>query len=143
MIYNIKDSDVEKYIDTVREYFSGQKRFVYIATFGCQQNDADSEKLAGMSIDMGYTVTKDPQEADLILVNTCAIREHAEMRVFGNVGALIHQKRKNPELMIILCGCMAQKEEIRNRVKNSFRSLGCAWACSAAAIMSSGRIVIP
>ena len=99
----------------------GKQRYALVDTYGCQQNESDSEILRGWLRDMGYAMTDKEEQADVICVNTCAIREHAEMRVFGNVGALIHQKRKNPELMIILCGCMAQKEEIRSRVKNSFR----------------------
>ena len=66
----------------------------YVDTYGCQQNEADSELLRGMLADMGYQITDTDQGADVIVINTCAIREHAEQRVFGNVGALVHGKRK-------------------------------------------------
>ena len=81
----------------------------YVDTYGCQQNEADSELLRGMLADMGYQITDTDQGADVIVINTCAIREHAEQRVFGNVGALVHGKRKKPDQIICLCGCMAQE----------------------------------
>ena len=91
-----------------------------VMTYGCQQNEADSELIRGMLIDMGCTLTEDENEADLVLLNTCAIREHAEMRVFGNIGALSHAKRRNPNLIIALCGCMAQQQSIVDKVKKSY-----------------------
>ena len=80
-----------------------------VDTYGCQQNEADSEELRGYIELMGYGFTENENEADLIVVNTCAIREHAEMRVLGNVGALVHAKAKNPNLLVAVCGCMAQR----------------------------------
>ena len=73
-----------------------------VDTFGCQQNVADGQKLMGMLKASGFTLTQDPKEADLVLLNTCAIREHAEDRVFGNLGALTHTKKENPEQVICL-----------------------------------------
>ena len=81
-----------------------------VDTFGCQQNVADGQKLMGMLADSGFTFTEDPKEADLVILNTCAVREHAEQRVFGNLGILTHTKKENPEQVICLCGCMAQEE---------------------------------
>ncbi len=98
-----------------------RQHYALVDTYGCQQNESDSEILRGWLRDMGYAMTEDEEQADVIVVNTCAIREHAEMRVFGNVGALVHHKKRNPELIVALCGCMAQKEEIRSRVKKSFQ----------------------
>ena len=98
----------------------GRTRYAFVDTYGCQQNESDSEILRGWLVAMGYALTEDEEQANVICVNTCAIREHAEMRVFGNVGALIHHKRRDPELIVILCGCMAQKEEIREKVRKSF-----------------------
>ena len=92
-----------------------------VDTYGCQQNEADSERLRGMLREMGYTFTQDENEADLVLFNTCAVREHAEHRVFGNIGALVHTKRRNPEQIIILCGCMAQEPTVVEKVRQSFR----------------------
>ena len=85
----------------------GQK-LAYVDTYGCQQNEADSERLRGYLARMGYAFSPTEEGADLVLLNTCAIREHAEQRVFGNVGALTHTKRRHPEQVICLCGCMAQ-----------------------------------
>lgn len=92
-----------------------------VDTFGCQQNVADGEKLMGMLGEMGFTFTDEPAEADLVILNTCAVREHAEQRVFGNLGALTHTKKENPEQVIALCGCMAQEERVSKRVKESYR----------------------
>ena len=93
----------------------------YVDTYGCQQNEADSELLRGMLCDMGYQITGTDQGADVIVINTCAIREHAEQRVFGNVGALVHGKRKNPSQIICLCGCMAQEPHVAERLRQTYR----------------------
>ena len=79
---------------------SGRRPLALVDTYGCQQNEADSEEIRGYIELMGYGFTDSESEADLIVVNTCAIREHAEMRVLGNVGALVHAKAKNPNLQI-------------------------------------------
>ena len=92
-----------------------------VDTFGCQQNVADGQKLMGMLQNCGFTFTQEPQGADLVILNTCAIREHAEQRVFGNLGILSHTKRENPEQVICLCGCMAQEPRVSKRVKESYR----------------------
>ncbi len=92
-----------------------------VDTFGCQQNVADGEKLMGMLKEMGFSLTDEPKEADVVILNTCAIREHAEQRVFGNLGALTHTKKANPQQIICLCGCMAQEERVGKRVKESYR----------------------
>lgn len=91
-----------------------------VDTFGCQQNVADGQRIMGMLKDMGFTFTDRPEEADLVLLNTCAVREHAEDRVFGNLGALSHTKRENPNQIICLCGCMAQEKRVSERVKKSY-----------------------
>ena len=91
-----------------------------IDTFGCQQNVADGQKLMGMLEVMGFTFTDKPVEADVVILNTCAVREHAEDRVFGNLGALTHSKKENPEQVICLCGCMAQEERVSERIKRSY-----------------------
>ena len=92
-----------------------------VDTFGCQQNVADGQKLMGMLEACGFTFTQDPKEADLVILNTCAVREHAEQRVFGNLGMLTHTKKENPEQVIALCGCMAQEERVSKRVRESYR----------------------
>ncbi len=97
-----------------------ETRLAFVDTYGCQQNEADSERLRGFLARMGYGFTTDEHEADLVLLNTCAIREHAEQRVFGNVGALVHSKRKNPKQIICVCGCMAQNPKSAERFRRSF-----------------------
>ncbi len=92
-----------------------------VDTFGCQQNVADGQKLMGMLEQMGFAFTREPREADLVILNTCAVREHAEQRVFGNLGILTHTKRENPEQIVALCGCMAQEERVSKRVRESYR----------------------
>ena len=92
-----------------------------VDTFGCQQNVADGQKLMGMLASCGFTFTQEPGEADLVILNTCAVREHAEQRVFGNLGILTHTKRENPEQVVALCGCMAQETRVSQRVKESYR----------------------
>ncbi|MEA5039682.1 MAG: tRNA (N6-isopentenyl adenosine(37)-C2)-methylthiotransferase MiaB [Clostridiaceae bacterium] len=89
-------------------------------TFGCQQNEADSEQLRGMLIDMGYGLTDDEQGADLLIFNTCAVREHAEMRVYGNVGSTVHYKKDNPNLLVCVCGCMAQQQQVADKLHDSY-----------------------
>lgn len=92
----------------------------FVHTYGCQGNVADSERIKGSLSLMGYVMTENKEEADLILYNTCAIREHAEDRVFGNVGAIKRLKQLNPNLIIALCGCMMQQEHIREKIYNSY-----------------------
>ena len=91
-----------------------------VRTFGCQQNVADSQKIMGMLEAMGYSIVGETDEADLIIFNTCAVREHAEDRVFGNVGALVLIKLRKPDTVIALCGCMMQQEHIAEKIKKSF-----------------------
>ena len=93
----------------------------YVDTYGCQQNEADSERLRGYLSEMGYGFTADENAADVIILNTCAIREHAEQRVFGNLGALVHAKRQHPGQIICVCGCMAQEKHVSEKIKQSFR----------------------
>ena len=95
----------------------------FVDTYGCQQNEADSERLRGYLREMGYDFTDSEAEADLILINTCAIREHAEMRVLGNVGALVHTKRAKPNQLICVCGCMAQEPHRAQKIKESYRQV--------------------
>ncbi len=89
-------------------------------TYGCQQNVADTQKIAGMLLEMGFELTEEEAQADLIVINTCAVREHAELRVLGNVGQLSHLKKKNPELIIALCGCMVQQEQVAEKIRRSY-----------------------
>lgn len=92
-----------------------------VDTFGCQQNVADSQHIMGMLEAMGCTFVTAPEEADIVVLNTCAIRDHAEKRVYGTLGALTHTKKANPEQIICLCGCMAQRPEVAEKVRQSYR----------------------
>ena len=91
-----------------------------VDTYGCQQNEADSEKLRGYLAEMGCGFTQDEFSADIIVVNTCAVREHAEMRVLGNVGQLNHSKKAKPGQIIAVCGCMVQQEHMAEKIKKSY-----------------------
>ena len=98
----------------------GQAGLALVDTYGCQQNEADSEKLRGYLAEMGYGFTQDEFAADIIVVNTCAVREHAEMRVLGNVGALNHTKKAKPDQIICVCGCMVQQEHMAEKIRRSY-----------------------
>ena len=89
-------------------------------TYGCQQNEADSEKIRGMLVQSGYAIVSAAEGADVVVMNTCAIREHAEQRVFGNLGALTHTKRRHEGQKIFLCGCMAGQTVVTDRIKKSY-----------------------
>ena len=98
----------------------GRQPMGCVVTFGCQQNEADSELIRGMLIDMGFGLTDDETKADVLIFNTCAIREHAEMRVFGNVGQTSHYKKENPDMVICVCGCMPQQPQVAEKIKKSY-----------------------
>jgi len=122
-------SEIDKqrtFMQNVRELAQERKNplFAYVDTYGCQQNEADSEKLRGMLVEMGYEITADENVADIAVVNTCAIRENAENRVLGNVGALVHTKRANPKQLIVFCGCLAGVPETVEKVRNSYHHVG-------------------
>ena len=89
-------------------------------TYGCQQNEADSQTLRGLLSQCGYDIIQEAEGADVVIMNTCAIREHAEQRVFGTLGALTHTKRRYPEQKIFLCGCMAGQTEVVERIRKSY-----------------------
>lgn len=97
-----------------------KKPLAFVETYGCAQNENDSERLRGMLFDMGYDFTDSPQTADLVLYNTCAVRENAELRVYGNIGALKHLKAKHEGLIIGVCGCMMQQEHIKENIKKRY-----------------------
>ena len=125
----VHKNEIEKqkvYIKKLHEKSQTQRKqpLAYVDTYGCQQNEADSEKLRGMLVEMGYGITGDENKADIAVVNTCAIRENAENRVLGNVGALIHTKRANPRQLIVFCGCLAGVPETVEKVRESYQHVG-------------------
>ena len=127
MAYNrveIPEAELERQRDickNIRERLGGRRPLAFVDTYGCQQNEADSEALRGYIELMGFGFTEDENEAELIVVNTCAVRGHAEMRVLGNVGALVHAKARNPRLIVAVCGCMVQQPHMAEKIKKSFR----------------------
>ena len=106
----------------IKEYWTcqGITPLAYVETYGCQQNEADSERIRGLLSECGYAITDTSEGADVVVMNTCAIREHAEQRVFGNLGALTHTKRRHPRQKIFLCGCMAGQQIVVDRIKKSY-----------------------
>ena len=121
----IPQADVERQLDFCEKIADitstwNEKPLAHVMTYGCQQNEADSERLRGFLERMGYGFTDSAEDARIIVINTCAIREHAEQRVLGNVGALVHLKRKNPDLLICLCGCMMQEPTRVAEIKKSY-----------------------
>ncbi|MBQ7043093.1 MAG: tRNA (N6-isopentenyl adenosine(37)-C2)-methylthiotransferase MiaB [Clostridia bacterium] len=97
-----------------------KKPLAFVHTYGCQGNVSDGERIKGLLEQSGYGFTEDIEEADLILYNTCAVREHAEDRIYGNVGAIKRLKKANPNLIIALCGCMMQQQRVAEKIKKSY-----------------------
>ncbi len=110
------------FCDKIHAYWQAQGRMpkAYVETYGCQQNEADSERIRGMLHESGYSICSEAEGADVVVMNTCAIREHAEQRVFGNLGELTHTKKRHPAQKLFLCGCMAGQEKVSTRVKLSY-----------------------
>ena len=122
----LSDGDMARqreFTEKIKELHAQRGKAVHalVDTFGCQQNVADSQHIMGMLEAMGCDFVTEPAEADIIVLNTCAIRDHAEKRVYGNLGALTHTKKANPEQIICLCGCMAQRPEVAEKVRQSYR----------------------
>lgn len=110
---------------------NGFRKGAFVMTFGCQQNEADSEKIAGMAEQMGYEIVSSPENAYLIVVNTCAIREHAELKALSTIGQYKHIKQKNPELVIAVCGCMVTQEHRVNDIKFKYPYVDFVFSTSA------------
>jgi len=110
------------FCDKISAYWRDENRTpaAYVETYGCQQNEADSEKLRGYRTQCGYAIVQEAEGADVVVMNTCAIREHAEQRVFGNLGALTHTKKRHPAQKIFLCGCMAGQQKVSERIRKSY-----------------------
>ncbi len=100
-----------------------RKPLAVVETHGCQQNENDSERLRGMLKEAGYEFTDDINSADLVVFNTCAVRENAEDKIFGRIGILKHIKESKPQLMIALCGCMVQQEHIAEKIRTVHRQV--------------------
>ena len=111
------------YSEKVRKIFAEREAppLCCVHSYGCQQNVNDGEKITGQLCAMGCGVTDDMASADVIILNTCAVRENAELKVYGNIGELKHLKEKNPDLIIGICGCMAQEPKTVEKIKKSYR----------------------
>ena len=106
---------------TPRLYFEIHRVcLLYTSVYGCAQNEADMELIRGMLEQMGFAFTSRPEEADLILINTCAVREGAEFRIYGNVGEFKRLKEKNRKLTIVVCGCMMQQKQVVEKMQRSY-----------------------
>lgn len=123
-VYNA--AEIKKSLLDILEQYklrSGHYPLALIHSYGCQQNVSDGEKLKGKLSQIGYEFTDSPKEAQLIIYNTCAVRENAEDRVFGNLGDLKHLNEENPELIIGVCGCMAQQQHIADKIRNTYKQV--------------------
>ena len=119
----MENYDYQKYIETLLTHNSSLKHQpkAMVMTYGCQQNTSDSEIIKGMLDQMGYIFCESYDEADLVVFNTCAVREHAELKVYGNIGALKPIKKKRPDLKVAVCGCMMQQESVQKEIKQKYR----------------------
>ena len=127
---NIPEQEPQRqycYIKLAAEYVKrleealGRKPLCAVTTFGCQMNARDSEKLAGILLQIGYQMTDSEEEADFVIYNTCTVRDNANQRVYGRLGVLNSLKKKKPHLKIALCGCMMQEESVVEKIKKSYR----------------------
>ena len=119
------------YIEEIRKYTSADAKKAYVRSFGCQLNISDGEKIKGLLKNAGYSFTEDENEADLIILNTCAVRENAEDRVFGIVGSMKKLKEQKPSLIIGISGCMTAQEHIAERIKKSYPQVDIVVGTSA------------
>lgn len=120
MILDKKTAGVDPAVLSVRELVSGLNRYYYVYTFGCQQNEADSEKIRALAEAMGYHRAERAEDADFVVVNTCAIREHAEMKALSLLGNFRAKKKNNPDFILGVVGCMAAEGHIKDILKNKF-----------------------
>ncbi|MBR0141522.1 MAG: radical SAM protein, partial [Ruminococcus sp.] len=117
-------------IENIKKRIGGN-RLAYVRSFGCQLNVSDSEKIKGLLKKMGFGFTENENNADIIVLNTCAVRENAEDRVFGIVGSMKKLKEKNPSLIIAIAGCMTAQEHIAEKIKKSYPQVDIVVGTSA------------
>lgn len=122
-IKRVASEDMAKqkiYTENIKSQIKDRDYYFYIESYGCQQNESDSEKIAGMACEMGYKIVNEPSSADVIIINTCAVREHAELKTLSIVGQFKHIKEKNKNLIIGLSGCMVSQEHRSSDIKNKY-----------------------
>ncbi len=120
MNVNINETEQFKYIEGVKALLEGKNKRACVITLGCQQNEADSEKIRAMAVQMGYALTDEPREADMIVVNTCAVRRHAELKALSIVGNFKPLRESKPDLIVGVCGCMAAEPHMAESIKKSY-----------------------
>ena len=120
MIKDYTSTKAPYYTEKMRAELSNKELFAHVITFGCQQNEADSERILGTLLSMGYKKCEDPRDADIVIVNTCAIREHAEMKALSLLGSFKANKKRNPDFILGICGCMANESHIADKLKKDF-----------------------
>ena len=118
---NQKEIEYINYNNSLGKFGNGKK--FYVRTYGCQMNEHDSEKIRGMLLSAGFIPTEDITDADIIILNTCAIRENAHDKVFGYLGVLKHMKKDKKDLLVGICGCMAQEEVVINEILNKYKQV--------------------
>lgn len=109
----------------------GRAPLALTETYGCQQNENDTERIRGMLSEAGYEFTQVSEDADVIIYNTCAVRENAEMKVYGRLGILKHVKKSRPDMLIGLCGCMVQQEHISEKIKEKYKHVDMVFGTHA------------
>lgn len=117
------NSGINQKISKARESIASKYNHIplaFVHSFGCQQNVSDAERIKGILAGIGYGMTNSTSDADLVIYNTCAVRENAQDKVFGVIGELKHEKQANPDMLIGICGCMVQQEHISERIKKSY-----------------------
>ncbi len=120
MIYSINETNAVEYISLVKKMNQGMDKYAHVITFGCQQNERDSETILGYLGEMGYTPTDMPENADIIIINTCAIREHAEVKALSLLGRFKALKKQKPDLIVGIVGCMAAEPHRADMLKKDF-----------------------
>ena len=120
MIHSINDTKTKEYISLVKNINEGKSLHAFVVTFGCQQNERDSEVALGYASAMGYIPTDTPEDADLVIVNTCAIRQHAEEKALSMLGRFKAQKKAKPDIIIGVIGCMAAEPHRAELLKRDF-----------------------
>ncbi|ONI47270.1 tRNA (N6-isopentenyl adenosine(37)-C2)-methylthiotransferase MiaB [Candidatus Epulonipiscioides saccharophilum] len=111
----------DQIIQELSQHIKGKGLTFFIGTFGCQMNALDSEKIEGILTEIGYTKAENEKTADFLIYNTCCVRENAELKIFGKLGALKHRKKTKPNFMVALCGCMMQQDVVMDTLKKKYK----------------------
>ena len=120
--------------DLISQRFEGVP-LADVVTFGCAQNENDSEKIRGLLYEVGYSMTDSLENADIVVYNTCAIRKNAELKIFGNIGKLKALKKANPNMIVAVCGCMVMQEHIVEKIKKSYPFVDIVFGTNAIEIL--------